>query len=267
VHKYLYLRIETNEYMKTINLKKIIKPFGIAAGIGLVLYILLDIVVMPAYVQRGKTTKVPDVVGLSLEEARQKLLAAGLQPKEAEYRPDKRYKVGLVILQNPISESEVKYGRGVYLTISGGEERVEVPNLKGKSVREAAFNLERCGLKLGMISYEPSDDMFANTIIRQEIQPSSKVSSGSHIDVVVSQGRSTDLRLVPDVSSKTFTEAEKLLTDAGFRIGKVTYQTNLDLLPNTILEQVPHAGELMQLGVAIDLVVAQKTEKKPNTEN
>jgi serine/threonine-protein kinase len=253
--------------MKTINLKKYIKPFGITIGIALILFVLLDNIIMPAYVQRGKITKVPDVVGFSLEEARQKLLTAGLEPKEAEYRPDKRYKVGIVILQNPIAESEVKFGRGVYLTISGGEERVEVPNLKGKSIREAAFNLERCGLKLGMMSYEPSDDIFANTIIRQEIQPSSKVSSGSRIDVVVSQGRSTDLRQVPDVLSKTVSEAEKILTDTGFRMGKMTYQTNLDLLPNTVLEQVPHAGELMQLGVAIDLVVAQKTEQKTNTEN
>jgi beta-lactam-binding protein with PASTA domain len=53
-----------------------------------------------------------------------------------------------------------------------------------------------------------------------------------------------------------------VLTDTGFRTGKITYQINLDLLPNTILDQYPHAGELMQMGAAIDLIVAQKTEMK-----
>ena len=150
-------------------LKKLIKPSIIAALIVLILYFLFDDVLMPWYVQKGKTTKVPDVVGLRLEEAKQKIREAGLDPKEAEYKNDKRYKVGTVTMQNPIAESVVKLDRGVYLTISGGEELVDVPNLRGKSVREAVFTLEKYNLKLGTISYEPSEEIFANTIIRQEI--------------------------------------------------------------------------------------------------
>ena len=253
--------------MKTVKLKKIIRPLGVIFVVGFLLVVLIDSFIMPFYVQRGKTTTVPDVVGLSIGDAKKKLLDIGLEPKEAEYKTDKRYKIGTVVVQNPNAESEVKYGRGVYLTISGGEERVDVPNLRGKSVREAAFNLERCGLKLGSISYEPSEDIFPNTIIRQEIQPNKKVTSGSQIDVVVSQGRSTDIRVVPDVSSKTLTEAEKVLTDAGFRIGNITYQVNMEMLPNTILDQYPRSGELMQLGTIVDLIVAQKTEMKSKSEN
>jgi beta-lactam-binding protein with PASTA domain len=253
--------------MKTDRLKKLIKPFGIVVLIGLIFFFLFDSILMPLYVQKGKTTKVPDVIGLSLEDAKQKIKEAGLDPKEAEYKNDKRYKIGTVILQNPIAESEVKRDRGVYLTISGGEELVDVPNLKGKSVREAAFNLENYNLKLGTISYEPSEEMFANTIIRQEIQPGSKIRSGNIINVTVSQGRSPDKHPVPDVSLKTLNEAEKILTDTGFRIGKTTYQTNIDILPNTILEQYPRAGELLQLGQPIDLIIAQKTDTKNKVEN
>jgi len=253
--------------MKAIKIDKILKPLGIVLGICLILFILVDNVIMPSYVQRGKTTRVPDVIGLSLGEARKKLMEAGLEPKEAEYKTDKRYKIGTVTMQNPNADSEVKLGRGIYLTISGGEERVIVPNLKGKSVREAAFNLERCGLKLGALSYEPSEDIFANTIIRQVTPPNTKVPSGSRIDIIVSQGRTTDTRLVPDVSSKTLAEAEKLLIDAGFRTGKITYQVNLDFLPSTVLEQSPRANEPMQLGTAIDLIVTQKNDMKTNVEN
>jgi eukaryotic-like serine/threonine-protein kinase len=245
-----------------LKLKKILKPFGIVILIGLIFFFLFDNIVMPLYVQKGKTTKVPDVIGLPLEEAKQKMREAGLDPKESEYKNDKRYKIGTVTLQNPIAESEVKLDRGVYLTISGGEELVDVPNLKGKSIREAAFNLERNNLKLGTISYEPSDEIFANTIIRQEILPATKIKGGNLINVTVSQGRLTDKHPVPDVSLKTINEAEKILTDSGFRIGKTTYQTNTDVLPNTILEQNPRAGELLPLGQTIDLIVAQKADTK-----
>ena len=69
-------------------------------------------------------------------------------------------------------------------------------------MREAAFNLEKNNLKLGTISYEPSEEIFANTIIRQEIRPGTKIRSGNLINVTVSQGRSTDKHPVPDVSLK-----------------------------------------------------------------
>jgi eukaryotic-like serine/threonine-protein kinase len=248
--------------MKTYKLKYFAKPFAIVVLTGLILFFLFDSILMPLYVQKGKTIKVPDVIGLSLEDAKQKIKEAGLDPKEAEYKNDKRYKVGTITLQNPIAESEVKQGRGVYLTISGGEELVDVPNLRGKSLREAVFNLEKFNLKLGTISYEPSEEIFANTVIRQEISPGAKIRGGNSINVTISQGRSAEKHLVPDVTLKTLNEAEKIFIDSGFRIGKTMYQTNIDILPNTILEQYPRAGELLKLGESIDLIIAQKTDTK-----
>jgi serine/threonine-protein kinase len=248
-------------------LKKLIKPSIITILIVSTLFLLFDDIIMPWYVQKGKTTKVPDVIGLRLDDAKQKIKEAGLDPKEADYKNDKRYNVGTVTMQNPIAESEVKYDRGVYLTISGGEELVDMPNLRGKSVREAVFNLEKYNLKLGSISYEPSEDIFANTIIRQEIQPGAKIRGGSLINVTVSQGRANDKLPVPDVSLKTLNEAEKILTDSGFRVGKTTYHMNVDILPNTIIEQNPRAGELMQLGQTIDLIIAQKSDTNEKVGN
>jgi eukaryotic-like serine/threonine-protein kinase len=250
-----------------IKRKKILLLSIIVILAGLIIFFLFDSILMPLYVQKGKTTKVPDVVGMTIDDAKQKMKEAGLDPKEAEYKNDKRYKVGTVIVQNPIADSEVKLGRGVYLTISGGEELVEVPNLKGKSVRDAAFNLEKFNLKLGIISYEPSDEIFAYTIMRQEIVPGAKIKSGTLINITVSQGRSTDKHPVPDVSLKTLNEAEKIFTENGFRIGKTTYQISTDILPNTILEQNPRAGELLQLGQTIDLIIARKSESDEKIDN
>jgi serine/threonine-protein kinase len=246
--------------LKIIKYKKILKPLVIGLVIVILLVIFIDEIIMPFYVQKGKITKVPDVIGLPIQEAKNKIVEAGLDPKEAEYKNDKRYAIGSVILQIPAPQSEVKYGRGVYLTISGGEELVEVPNLKGKSIREATFNLERHGLKLGNISYEPSEEIFANTIIRHTPSSNTKVRGGTYIDVIVSQGQTANARSLPDVSMKTLSEAEKIITHAGFRIGKITYQINLDLLPNTVLEQYPRSGELVQLNQSIDLIIAKKAD-------
>ena len=94
-------------------------------------------------------------------------------------------------------------------------------------------------MKLGTVQYETSEEFFENTIICEEPAAASKVSSSTAINIVVSEGRSADKSTVRTVTLKTYTEAEKILTQAGFKIGVVTYQISLNLLPNTIIEQNP----------------------------
>ena len=88
------------------------------------------------------------------------------------------------------------------------------------------------------------------------------MSDGNKIDVIVSQGRVSDKHSVPDVALRTLVEAEKILKDSGFKVGKINYQINIDLLPNTVIDQLPRAGEQLTLGESIDLTVVQKAEKK-----
>jgi len=234
---------------------------AVVLGVALLLFFLLDNVVMPRYVQQGKTTKVPHVVGKKLDEALQILAVNGLVGKKAEVRTDKRYPEGTVVQQNPAADSEVKFGRGVYLTVSGGEPTAVVPGLRGRTLRDATFALERFGLVLGNIRYEFSEEYPQGTIIDQDLPESTRVSIGRSIGVLVSQGRSGEQIPVPDVTRKTFTEAERMLIQSGLRIGNITYQVSADLLPNTIVDQYPKPGDIVPTGQAVDLVVAQKGEQ------
>jgi beta-lactam-binding protein with PASTA domain len=233
----------------------------VLAGLA-VLFFLVDDLLMPRYVQQGKTTKVPNVLGLSTEEAMKILSDSGLVGKKAEERQDKQYPIGTVAMQNPLPGSEVKYSRGVYLTISGGEPQAMVPKLRGRSVRDATFALERVGLILGSIRYEVSAESPANTIIEQTIPESTNVVSGSSVSVVVSQGPSKDQVPVPDAVRKMLGDGEKLILQAGLKIGNIVFEENPDLLSNTIIEQMPRAGEMVPGGQAVDLVVTRKSKKK-----
>ncbi len=239
---------------------------AIAFGFLIVLFFLFDKIVMPAYVQQGKTTKVQNVVGRNVDDAIKILAEQGLVGKKADIRTDKQYPEGTVVVQNPPANAEVKFGRGVYLTLSGGEMLFPVPGLRGRSVRDATFALERNGLVLGALRYEVSDDLPHGTIIEQDIPEGTKVSSGKVINVVVSRGKSGDRVLVPDVIRKTLTEAENIIVEAGLRLGNVSYQINKDLLPNTVVDQYPRPNELILPGQAIDLFVAKK-EENPGSEN
>ncbi len=248
---------------KTLTLPK---RFLLFFAIFLLMVFLIDKVIMPYYVQQGKTTKVPNVTGLTLDEAMKVLVDQGLEGRKADVRPDKQYAEGTVAQQNPAPGAEVKFGRGVYLTLSGGEMRVEVPDLKGRTIRDATFALERYALRIGEIRYEVSSDFPVNTVIQQGTTEGTKVSRSTAVDVVLSQGPNKEQIPVPNVVQRTFSDAQRILLQLNLRVGNVTYQPNKDLLPNTVMDQFPKPGEMVAEGHAVDLIVVG-TRRRTGQEN
>ncbi len=233
------------------------RRFLTLAGSVVGLFVLVNYIILPAYVRHGGTLNVPDVLGLPLDTARALLDGGGLQAIQAETRPDPEHPMGTVINQNPEGGAVVKHGRRVYLTISGGEIKVSVPSLRGRSTRDAKFALERYGLRLGGINYATSGSFPENTIIDQSIAPESRVNRGSVVNITVSRGQEVRQIEVPQLVGKSTTEAEKLLMGARLKVGNITFQPSFDLLPNTVVDQFPRAGEMVNGGQAVDLFIVK----------
>lgn len=233
-----------------------------ALGSLLLLVVILDKIILPWYVNHGGTLAVPDVVGMPEADAVRILDSLKLEPRRGEVRPDKDYAEGYVVAQNPIAAQIVKPNRRVYLTISGGEQLAIMPELKGRSIRDTKFALDRSGLKLGAVLREISKEFPEGTIISQDVTAGSKVKRGSYIRVTQSAGPTMDSLVVPSVVGKTLNEAQKMLTQKGFKVGSITYQINADLLPNTVIDQLPRMNEVVSYGKTIDLFIAQAPEHK-----
>ena len=233
------------------------KKLLIVAGAALFLFLLFNYVLMPAYVNHSSRMTVPNVEGMPLAGARQVLEGASLVAVEAGVRPEPGQPVGTVVDQNPPPGAVVKEGRRVYLTLSGGEVLVNVPPLRGRSLREAKFALERQGLKVGEITYANSDTYPQNTIIEQALPEDRRIPRGTQVGVTVSQGFATSETTVPKLEGKTLAESQRLLEEAGLVIGTISRQVSADLLPNTVIEQVPAAGTSLLRGQSVDLLVVQ----------
>jgi serine/threonine-protein kinase len=234
----------------------------IAFAAMILLFFFLNNLIMPWIVNRGGTLEVPDVEGLSYENAWRQLDSLGFDPRQGDIRPDPRRSAGQVITQNPPAGSFVKYGRRVYLTVSGGEPMVVVPDLKGRSLREAKFSLTRNGLNLGEVEYQTSAEFPENTTMAQSMAAGSSVKKGSSIQVTMSLGDGTGKVTVPELVGKSVQESQKLLAQKGLKVGNITYQINPELVPNTILTQFPHPGDQVAMGQAIDIFVVQPGGKK-----
>lgn len=247
---------------KKILTSKGAKRIYLSLAIFLVFFVVCNDLIMPWYVNQGGILIVPAVVGMKFDDARHLLDSLGLEGRKGDVRMDKEHPEGIVIIQNPIPGDTVKRGRRVYLTVSGGEVLVEVPNVKGRTLRDARFGLEREGLKLGTVDYQPSDEFPANTVMEQGYAPGTKVKPDVYVSLVVSQGSLSQKVEVPDVTGKTLTQAVAILEKAGIKAGNISYVPSADLLPNTVVDQYPRGGEMIPMGKAVDLIVVQGGEKK-----
>ncbi|HUN66632.1 MAG TPA: PASTA domain-containing protein [Bacteroidota bacterium] len=231
-------------------------------------FVLLNYVLLPWYVNQGGNITVPAVVGMGFDGAKKILDGMHLEAVKAEVRLDMDHPAGSIISQNPAANEQVKRGRRIYLVISGGDVVTTVPPIRGKTIRDARFALEREGLKMGTMEYAASDSFPQNTIIEQRPPAGVRIRKDAFISVVISQGSVSQKIAVPDFTRKNLKEVTSLLVNSGLKLGNITYLSSPDLLPNTVIEQYPRAGDLVVTGQAIDLFVVQGGEqKKEQLEN
>lgn len=249
--------------MKNLIEKPFVKKSLITIGAIIVFLLIFDNIIMPWYVSSSEEV-VPKVVGLSDSEAIEKLEDAGFEPVISDTSYGTNQPAGKIFLQKPEAGKIVKKGRTVYLFVSGGEQLVTVPRLKGKNIVDAKLALERVGLKLGQVELVASNypkDM----IFDQQYVEGTKLKKGETIKIFVSSGQTEGTIEVPDLIGKSLSEAQKILSENSLSVGKITYQISNTLLPNTVLDQYPVPGNKLNPGEKVDLFITkQGTFKEPS---
>lgn len=242
--------------MKKLLQYPIVKKLLISIGILISIILVFDFILLPLYVS-GSELMVPNVVGMTEEEAFQTLEDDNFNPSIADTSFGVSLPPGRVFLQKPESGKIVKEGRTVYLFISGGEQLISVPLLKGKSVGDARLSLERIGLKLGsieeMASTHPKDMVFD-----QQFAEGTNLRKGQSVGISVSIGKGGGDIEVPDLIGKSLTEARIILSDSSLTVGKINYQISSTLLPNTVLDQYPAPGNKLNSGNTVDLFITKE---------
>lgn len=244
--------------MKNFLTRPFIKKTLYVIGGIIILFLVLDYLLIPWYVNKAET-KVPNVVGMKQAAAIGILTESNLESVITDSIFDEKSPKGTVILQKPQSGDIVKEGRRVYLFISGGEATVYVPRLRGKSIRDARLSLERVGLKLGAIEELPSSNP-KNVIFDQQYAEGTPLNKGETVNVTISSGSMSEGITIPDLIGMSLAEAQRILADSTLRVGKINYQRSFSLLPNTILDQYPSKGNKVKSGDVIDLFVTKAAE-------
>lgn len=144
-------------------------------------------------ISAGREVSVPDLAGLNLTEAEEKLKELGLSIGRTSTEYSDQVEKDLIIDQNPRSTTNLQAGSKVDLVISAGPEEkienIEVPSLIGMSEEQAESLISQYGLILRNIDYRESEDVEKGNVISQSISEGTQVAPQSQIDLVVSTGK------------------------------------------------------------------------------
>jgi serine/threonine-protein kinase len=147
-----------------------------------------------ASVQRGERVRlfvssgparvtVPDVVGLSRGSAQSQLDRKGLGTAVSE--EDSGQPAGQVIAQSPPAGSRVQGGSKVTITVSRGQQRVQVPDVVGLSAGEAAGRLRAAGLTVAQRERRTSDQSEDGKVIAESPGGGGEAAKGQQVVIVV----------------------------------------------------------------------------------
>ncbi len=211
------------------------------------------------YLVSGEEVEVPNLLMKTKEQAIVTLAEQGLMLKTPiEEFPDADTPSGLVIEQRPYPNTRVKKGRRVSITVSTGAEQLSVPDLLERQEQEIHSILRTSGLSLGRRATVYSSLYPKDTVIAQDPLPGLRMVEGNRVDVLVSLGPPQLEFIMPDLTGETLSVAVDQLNQTPLKISDsniVNRETMDRSLWNTVIEQVPKAGDKVAVGDQLKLVV------------
>ena len=135
--------------------------------------------------------KMVQLVGLTSEEATQKINELGLEVQYEYVEVDDETQVGKVTWQSIEENQEVSKGSSITIKVAVSKEKVTMINVVGMNIEEATQKLAELGLQVN-VTEQNSDDVEQGNIISQMTPEGEEVNKNSVIELLVSLGKEED---------------------------------------------------------------------------
>ncbi|HVM35585.1 MAG TPA: Stk1 family PASTA domain-containing Ser/Thr kinase [Actinomycetota bacterium] len=205
----------------------------------------------------GDTIRVPNVVGMTEDEARERIEAANLNDA-VERRPSRR-PVGEVIGQDPEAGETLSEGETVTITVSSGPRETTVPNVVGEDEDTARQILDEARLRVGEVTEEPSTEVEVGLVISQDPDEGERVTVRSRVDLVVSSG--PEAVLVPAVVNLQEEQAVANIEAVGL-VAQVEREPS-DAPEGQVVAQDPEGGTEATPGDVVVILVSEGPDEQP----
>ncbi|MEG1648805.1 MAG: PASTA domain-containing protein, partial [Rikenellaceae bacterium] len=222
-----------HKFRRRIEEDIIFRNIVLAISVVLIVIILLYIS-LGMFTRHGQRNVVPDFNGMTIEEAMMESEKLGLQfeitdslfvaskPKEA------------ILEQYPKPGNFVKRGRRIFVTTNSFTPKtVPMPYVSGFSLRQAKNKIIGSGFVIDKIIYR--EDLATYNVLQQlykgkEITTHQNIMGeiGSGVTLVVGLNPVDPEPIIPNLIGLTTNEAKNRLWEAGFNIGNIEYDNDID---------------------------------------
>ncbi|WP_300869498.1 Stk1 family PASTA domain-containing Ser/Thr kinase, partial [uncultured Clostridium sp.] len=208
-------------------------------------------------ISSSKTVPVPDITGMTVENATKELKKVGLKIKVVEtIESDKEENT--IVEMNPVADTEAKKGDTIEVKISGGLSKVIVPDLRDYDVNYIKDLLKQKGLDWN-INYQYSENIKSGYLISQYPERDSEVVKGSVIELTISQGKKEKFVSVSNYLGQNVDNAKKNLESLGLTVILKEQSTDKESENGIVLSQSLESGTKISAGAKITLTYGKYT--------
>ncbi len=199
---------------------------------------------------------VPDVRGLTADEAVGRLSEEGLKLRQRDPIFSDEVEIGKIVHQDPTPNRLVKQGRSIEVSLSKGPNAYLMPNLVGLDLALAQERLTETHLYLGRVEKIINPGMQEGVVVSQVPAAGVKMPASTAVHLVVSVKKTDETVAMPDLVGMMLTNAEGLVTSQNLMLRKVKYVYHEGVEFGQIVSQDPPSGKAVALGGAVTVEVA-----------
>ena len=218
---------------------------------------LVDRIIMPWWTRHGEEYAAPTLIGRSQSAAQALLTPYESVTQVAERRFSADHPDGTILEQRPLPGAPIKRGRNFNIVISRGSELIDVPRVRGGSLRQAELMLEQVGLAVGGRAYTYEDSLPEGAVIGTIPSVGSSLTKGGAVNLLINHSPDASKTFCPNLVGLNIEEARDTLRDRGLLVGSIDRRFDATLLPGTIVGQSFSPGEELPPGSEIDFVISR----------
>lgn len=209
-----------------------------------------------------KDVQIPELVGLTEEQAIQKIKESNLIYEKESEDYNKDYAEGQIYEQTPKYRANytIKEKSTIKVKVSKGTEKVVVPKVVGMTYDEAVKALEDAKLKAERVE-ETSKTIQEGYVISQEIEANESANAGDAIKIHVSIGTGIAQVVMPNVVGYSEENAKNALTGKNLTV-TIEYSEDTSKNNGEVLSQSIEKGKNIDEGTEVTLVVNKLSETK-----
>ncbi|GFP39150.1 PASTA domain-containing protein [Candidatus Hakubella thermalkaliphila] len=210
-----------------------------------------------------ETTKIPTLIGLTIDEAKEELRKAELQLGSVSHAPSSSVAAGKIMRQSVDPGITVSKRSPIDVVVSQGVPKVIMPDVVGLSFEDAAAILDQYGLKYSRED-RVDDGAPAGEIISQSSDPGTEVEKGTIVTLVVSLG--PESVQVPNQVGQKAAAAEGKLRKLGLEVNLISVPSPPDQ-KDLVIHQDPQPGTTVPRGSSVTLHIGDGTvQEQPPPE-